>query len=479
METRSKSNAEFRNEVSEILARHESSFDQVHATLQTVLAELQALRATRNQPQVPNTDDVNPFAVGEAFQSTNRNLPITTNQTVTQIPPLLVPNSNLKLYFPKFTGEDPTGWIYRAEQYFEFQNISTHQRVQLASFHLEGIALQWHRWLTKFKGPLSWQDFTKALLHRFGPTEFNDPSEALTRLKQTSTVALYQEEFERLSQLFDNLPDTYLIGCFIAGLKKEVRLDVKIKKPRTLSEAIGVARLIEERNTILKKSTTSPRFTSSTPPKTAGLLGPPPTTSNTKSFTAVPPTFKKITGQEARERREKGLCFYCDEKYILGHRCQRPQLYMIEDIQLNEPQPQDHPDHQDEPIPEISFHAMAGTNHPQTIRVLGKMKNNDITVLIDGGSTHNFIDQNIVAKYKLHVVHDKSFQVMVANHQQVNCFGRCLALTLIVQGYEITADYFVLPEASCQAVLGVQWLETLGPIESNYKDLTMGFVKDG
>ena len=41
---------------------------------------------------------------------------------------------------------------------------------------------------------------------------------------------VYQEEFERLSQLVDVLPDSYLIGYFIAGLKDEVRLDVKLKK---------------------------------------------------------------------------------------------------------------------------------------------------------------------------------------------------------------------------------------------------------
>ena len=47
MDTRGKTNAEFRNEVNEALARHESSFDQVNATLQAVLMELQALRVTR------------------------------------------------------------------------------------------------------------------------------------------------------------------------------------------------------------------------------------------------------------------------------------------------------------------------------------------------------------------------------------------------------------------------------------------------
>jgi hypothetical protein len=40
MDTREKSNAKFRSEVNETLARHESNFDQVHDTLQTILTEL-------------------------------------------------------------------------------------------------------------------------------------------------------------------------------------------------------------------------------------------------------------------------------------------------------------------------------------------------------------------------------------------------------------------------------------------------------
>ena len=55
--------------------------------------------------------------------------------------------------------------------------------MQLASFHLEEDALQWHRWLSKFQGHLTWAEFSQAVLHRFGPTDYEDPSEALTRLR--------------------------------------------------------------------------------------------------------------------------------------------------------------------------------------------------------------------------------------------------------------------------------------------------------
>ncbi|KAL5825770.1 hypothetical protein ACOSQ3_021833 [Xanthoceras sorbifolium] len=149
---------------------------------------------------------------------------------------------------------------------------------------------------TPFKGLLTWDEFTQAELQRFGPTDFEDPSEALTRLKQTTTVTAYQEIFGKLSHRVD------------------VCLDIKIKQPSTLADTIGVARLIEERNQLQK--TPSQPFcsrptlvaTKGNPNPTAGLLGPPPN----KTY----PTFQQITSHEARARREKDLYYYCDEKYI-------------------------------------------------------------------------------------------------------------------------------------------------------------------
>ena len=188
------------------------------------------------------------------------------------------------------------------------------------------------------------------------------------------------------------------------------------------------------------------------------MLGPPPTTRRHQGASAPPANFRRITTQEARERREKGLCYYCDEKFIPGHRCERPQLFMIEDSDSR-----DHPsDEEVQPVPdqhdiisEISFHAIAGAEHPQTIHVLGRLGNKDVTVLIDGGSTHNFIDQAIVSRFGLPVNHDKKFQVMVANREKIECEGQCRAVALNIQGLAVIADYYVLPVAACQIVLGV------------------------
>ncbi|KAL5752569.1 hypothetical protein ACOSP7_022768 [Xanthoceras sorbifolium] len=173
------------------------------------MTDVQSLRMSHNSNTI---DSENPFAPAES-----------SHQAQTTVPIYSVPISNRnhhpKLTFPNFNGEDPTKWIYKAEQFFKFKNITPDQQ-----------------WLTKFGGPLIWVEFTMAVYLRFGPTDYEDPSNALTRLKQTTTVEAYQESFEKLSYRVDNLSKLFLV-----------------KQPKTLTDVIGVSRLIEERNSLLKK----------------------------------------------------------------------------------------------------------------------------------------------------------------------------------------------------------------------------------
>ena len=68
---------EFHNGVYKILAQHESSLDQINATLQTIMTHLQALRIT--QFQKPVNGEINPFTPGEsAHPLTNPKLPTPT-----------------------------------------------------------------------------------------------------------------------------------------------------------------------------------------------------------------------------------------------------------------------------------------------------------------------------------------------------------------------------------------------------------------
>lgn len=53
----------------------------------------------------------------------------------------------------------------------------------------------------------SWELFSKALLDRFGPSAYDDPMEALTRLKKTFSVEDFKEKFEAISNRLRGISD--------------------------------------------------------------------------------------------------------------------------------------------------------------------------------------------------------------------------------------------------------------------------------
>jgi hypothetical protein len=65
--------------------------------------------------------------------------------------------------------------------------------------------------------------------------------------------------------------------------------------------------------------------------------------------------------------------------------------------------------------------------------------------------------------------------VVVASSDTLVCAGRARNLAIMFSGYTITTDFFVLPVAACPVVLGIQLLKTLGPVEIDFQDLTIGF----
>ena len=83
-------------------------------------------------------------------------------------------------------------------------------------------------------------------------------------------------------------------------------------------------------------------------------------------------------------------------------------------------------------IPEISLHAIVGTDHPRTLRVIGILQAHEVAVFIDGGSTHNFINQTLVMKLGLKVSRQEKIQVVVANKEKIECAGLCKGLAIII-----------------------------------------------
>jgi hypothetical protein len=73
-----------------------------------------------------------------------------------------------------------------------------------------------------------------------------------------------------------------------------------------------------------------------------------------------PPQPTRLTPQQLEERKEKGLCFNCDNKYSKGHKCGEKKLFYI-DYEEEEEQEQEQKPSQDEYVEEIYFEDITPT----------------------------------------------------------------------------------------------------------------------
>jgi hypothetical protein len=136
-----------------------------------------------------------------------------------------------------------------------------------------------------------------------------------------------------------------------------------------------------------------------------------------------------ISPAQMKERREKGLYYYCDGKWLSGHKCKSPRLYLMSRLELpaNESADDVYYDSTDlaEPIPEfdvveckepeISLNAISRTLGSKSMRLLGALQTQCVSILIDSGSMHNFLDLALLSKVHLPVISTPLLQVKIAN----------------------------------------------------------------
>ncbi|GJV12393.1 retrotransposon gag protein [Tanacetum coccineum] len=117
----------------------------------------------------------------------------------------------------------------------------------MIAFHFTGDALSWYKYLFNNHLLTTWEAFTHALETRFGPSTYDNHQAALFNLQQTSTVTAYQTKFERLSNFVVGLPPEALLNCFVSGLRQDIQQELTILQPHTITQAIGLAKLIEDK----------------------------------------------------------------------------------------------------------------------------------------------------------------------------------------------------------------------------------------
>lgn len=86
--------------------------------------------------------------------------------------------------------------------------------------------------------------------------------------------------------------------------------------------------------------------------------------------------------------------FHCDEKFTHGHK--QKNIFNIEgneeSLEEDKSEESSQEKEEEEEKAQISFNALTDQTTPETIKVMGKVINNPITILLDISSTHSLLD---------------------------------------------------------------------------------------
>ncbi|KAL0326406.1 UNVERIFIED_CONTAM: hypothetical protein Sradi_5209900 [Sesamum radiatum] len=270
-------------------------------------------------------------------------------------------------------------------------------------------------------------------------------------LKQgTNSVDLYLERFEELKShvlIFHNdFPESYFVTCFVNGLRADIRGGVLQLKPTRLHEAVALAKNQEATvDAILKRVNPTPTTKawqsnrSFTNPKPSNLTAKPLSGPTTYSVSKPSPPI-----HEAALARDS------------------------EDEQGNVDEDEDMA---------ISLNAISGSTDYNTFRVKGHAYDKEVQILIDGGSTHCFIDEKAAFELGCKLEPATPMIVSVANGYKMLSQLYCPTFTWEIQGHKFKYPIRTLTLGGCHMVLGGDWLRRYSPVEYDYVGMAVTVSK--
>ena len=172
-----------------------------------------------------------------------------------------------------------------------------------------------------------------------------------------------------------------------------------------------------------------------------------PSNPNPSSHLSLPPRppnqrnpIKKLTDAKLQAKIAKGLGFRCDAKYSSGHRCQNKKLQVLlvqeESLRakLAKLQGIETPlEDEVEEIAELSVNSIVELSAPRTMKIKGKIGQQEVINMIDCGATHNFIFATLVQLLGLPRETTANYGVLIGTSVAVKGEGICWRVPLSLQ----------------------------------------------
>lgn len=177
----------------------------------------------------------------------------------------------------------------------------------------------------------------------------------------------------------------------------------------------------------------------------------------------------RVSQAERAERSRLGLCYHFPEKWVIGHVCkQRLLCYADEE--------------EEEDLPEnlqtaetVHIHKMHGDQRSRPLKVVGIIKNREVSILIDTGSDRDFLHPAVAEQLHLPLSPIQPFRVIVGNGAALLCTHVAKQTKFEVQGSLFSVDLHILPVHGPDIVLGMDCLESLGKVTADFAGKTLAF----
>lgn len=197
---------------------------------------------------------------------------------------------------------------------------------------------------------------------------------------------------------------------------------------------------------------------------------------------------RPLTYSQREERRQKGLCFYCDEKFSKGHECKKPQIFLIiadEDIpgeyegepKFDEAPGEDAVDWQEQKI--ILAALGMESQDCKLLTFSGLVQGKSVPILIDGESSMNLVQTQLCEELGLVTQQQEAVNIHLPNGAVITSHLTCPELSWSWNGVEFSTPAYVADLKDWQVILGVEWLSQIGDLQCNFQDQTMSFKWKG
>ncbi|GJR88693.1 ty3-gypsy retrotransposon protein [Tanacetum coccineum] len=243
------------------------------------------------------------------------------------------------------------------------------------------------------------ETFEESVKNCFGPSKYEDPQGALSKPLHLGTVEEYQREFEK---------------------------ELLVSRPASFGDVFTLARITEAR---LEDQTTP----------TTGTITKPATSLGTQK-----PAVPRLRGSSTL-----GLCFNCDNRWTRGHKFLGKFLLLMTEEEDDMRVATGDGGEDAFKSGDISIlNSFIGHGSPCSLQLWGKISKGDVHVLIDNGSTHNFIRPDVVEKMCLPIKSTKAFKVYIGSGESLLCESKVthdyahqtMEFTLLDTTYSLKGD---------------------------------------